>query len=101
MKSATNPSSSKRSRSDQDEKREAAKSKREEVTAKYAAQMFELAEKALEAVKEMKALEEAAREEANYPYGVFSSDEGYTLEDAENAICQARYSANEAMKEKK
>lgn len=70
---------------------------RDAIKAKNAPKMLELAEKALAAVHEMMALETATREEAGYEYGMFICGDNITLEDAESAICTARFCAERAL----
>ena len=76
----------------------------DDAKARYAAEMteqapkmLELAERALEAVQAMMALEAEMKEKNGDRCTVFSRDDGNTLEDAENAICNARYHAEEIM----
>ena len=63
---------------------------------KHAPTILDLAEKALVAVQALMAAESAAKEEIQEKYTLFSSDES-TLEDAEEAICIARFSAQEVL----
>ena len=75
--------------------RDEAKAKYEAVMIEQAPKMLELAEKALEAVQAMMALETQMKEKNGDNCTVFSSDDERTLEEAEWAINIARYIAEE------
>ena len=70
---------------------------RESVILKYAPRILDLAQKALVAVQELAAAESSAKAEIDTESTLFCSEE-YTLDDAELAISNARYSAVEALK---
>jgi hypothetical protein len=81
--------------STQKRSRDEAKAKYEEEMTKQAPKMLELAEKALEAVHEMIALEEQVNETIGKNCTAFSYDENRTLEDAAMAISVARHVAEQ------
>lgn len=62
-----------------------------------APKMLELAERALEVVQAMMALEAELKVKNGDRCTVFSCDDGNTFEDAESAICYARYHAERIM----
>ncbi len=66
-----------------------------------APKMIELAEKALEAVQAMMALEAQMKEKNGDECWVFSSEDDRTLLDAEDAISTARFHAMDYMKRTK
>ena len=77
--------------------RDEAKAKYEAVMIEQAPKMLELAEKALEAVQAMMALETQMKVKNGENCTVFSSDDEKTLEEAELAINIARYNAERHM----
>ena len=79
--------------STQKRSRDEAKAKYEAVMIEQAPKMLELAEKALEAVQAMMALETQMKVKNGENCTVFSSDDEKTLEEAELAINIARYNA--------
>ena len=83
------------SKNTQKRARDDAKARYEAEMTEQAPKMLELAERALEAVQAMMALEAQMREKNGNGCTVFSCDDGNTLEDAENAICNARYRAEQ------
>lgn len=83
------------SKNTQKRARDDAKARYEAEMTEQAPKMLELAKRALEAVQAMMALEAQMREKNGNGCTVFSCDDGNTLEDAENAICNARYHAEQ------